>query len=119
MSNQRVKQFTDAISSNSEIIFVADVDGQIAGFASIVPKAIELRAVYVDPQYSSKGIAKQLLCKVEVEARAHGIMNLVMHASLSAEAFYRSQGYLEAGRIEHTLSSGGKMQAVKMQKVLG
>jgi putative acetyltransferase len=118
LTDKRVKEFEDAIVSTTEVVFVAEVDGQIAGFASIVPKNGELRAVYVDPRYGRQGIGKQLLDKVEAEARARGIRKLVMDASLSAEAFYKSQGYVEISCIEHTLSSGGKTRAVKMAKVL-
>jgi putative acetyltransferase len=118
LTDKRVREFADAISSTTEVMFVAEVDGQIAGFASLVPKNSELRAVYVDPRYGRQGIGKQLLEKVEAEARARGIRKLAMDASLSAEAFYKSQGYVEISRIEHILSSGGKMRAVKMEKVL-
>src|SRR4051812_44024354 len=87
VSPKRVKGFSDAISSNREIMFVAEVDGQIAGFASIVPSLSELRAVYVDSRFARNGIGKMLLDKVEQEARNRGLHKLEMHASLSAEAF--------------------------------
>ena len=97
-------------------MFVAEIDGQIAGFASIVPKESELRAVYVDPKFGRKGVGRMLLDQVEREARDRGLQKLMMHASLSAEAFYKRYGYIEIDRIEHVLKSGKKMPAVKMEK---
>lgn len=117
LSDKRIKGFADAIQSNVEVMFVAEVENQIVGFGSIVPKNGELRSVYVGPQFGGLGIGKQLLAKLEEEARLRGLRKLVMDASLSAESFYRSQGYVEISRIEHVLGSGSKMAAIRMEKV--
>lgn len=118
-SPKRTNGFIKAISSGQEIMFVAWVGGEMAGFASIVPAGSELRAVYVDPKFGNLGVGKMLLQRVELEARNRGITKLEMHASLSAEDFYKSQGYIVLERIDHTLGSGKKMPAIKMEKVLG
>lgn len=99
-------------------MFVAEIEGKIVGFSSIVPKDSELRAVYVDPKFGGKGVGKMLLGQVEQEARNRGLQKLVMPASLSAEAFYKSQGYVAIDRIVHILGSGKRMPAVKMEKAL-
>ena len=117
LTDKRIKGFADAIQSNVEIMFVAVGETQIMGFASIVPKSSELRSVYVGPKFGGLGIGKQLLAKLEEESRSRGLKKLVMDASLSAESFYRSQGYIEISRIEHALGSGRKMLAIRMEKV--
>jgi ribosomal protein S18 acetylase RimI-like enzyme len=118
LSADRIEQFAKAIESVEEILFVAEVQSLIAGFASIVPKSSELRAVYVDPKFGRRGVGKALLARVESEARERGLIRLTMNASLSAEEFYLSQGYVELERIDHTLKSGSQMPAIKMAKAL-
>ncbi|PWU19698.1 MAG: hypothetical protein C5B49_05370 [Bdellovibrio sp.] len=117
-SQQRTKALIQAISSGKEIMFVAWVNSEVAGFASIVPAEFELRAVYVDPKFGRHGVGRMLLHRVEIEARNRGLAKLQMHASLSAEGFYKTQGYKEIARISHTLVSGKKMPAIKMEKTI-
>ena len=92
---------------------------RILGFGLLIPKAEELRALYVRPAAGRHGIGKQILQALETRAVAQGILRLRLNASLNAEAFYCANGYttLSPGRLR--LSAGHEMDCVKMEKHLG
>ena len=81
------------------------------------PSRNELRAVYVKPNSIGR-IGRALLAEVEKRALNAGAEFLVCDASLSAEAFYRANGYTEEGRGQHRLRSGELMECVFMRKDL-
>jgi putative acetyltransferase len=101
-----------------ETTLVADIDGEIAGFGAIVESDNELRAVYVSSKFGGLGIGTKLLSELEKVAEAKGCTELQMVSSLTAEPFYKRNGYNEIGRGIHTLRSGKKMACVKMRKTL-
>jgi putative acetyltransferase len=102
----------------NETTLVAEVDGKIAGFGSIVESISELRAVYVSAQFGERGVGSALLEGLEGLAREKGCKELHMDSSLTAAGFYRRHGFIEVSRGEHTLWSGGKMACVQMRKAL-
>ncbi|MCS0504561.1 GNAT family N-acetyltransferase [Ancylobacter mangrovi] len=91
----------------------------IVGFGSFVPDRRELRAVYVHPDYGRKGIGAAMLAALERRARRYGLRELVMDASLNAEAFYRSHGFVVERTGEHVLGGGLRMACIRMRKPLG
>jgi putative acetyltransferase len=83
-----------------EILFVAEVEQQIVGFASLLKPTIyhthtesSIGAIYVDPDWVRRGIASQLLARLENTAVQTQIHTLQVMASLTAVPFYRSQNY--------------------------
>ncbi len=107
-----------ALEGDEESFVVAEVSGTIVGFASVVTGDEELRAVYVDPRHGRGGVGKMLLIHLEQVAADAGCTSLTMDASLNAEAFYRREGYRVIEYGEHALSSGVRMECVKMTKTL-
>ena len=65
---------------------------KIIGFASVVPKNNELRAVYVSPELVGEGLGAQILAFVERVACKAGVRELNLDASLNAEGFYLRHG---------------------------
>jgi hypothetical protein len=63
LTEKRVKEFEDAIFSTTEIMFVAEVDGQIAGFASIVPKTASFAQSMLTRSMIAKGLANSFWIK--------------------------------------------------------
>ena len=51
--------------------------------------------VYTAPEYRGKGIAGQLLDKVEEEAKARGITKMILHASEAGRKAYLKSGYFD------------------------
>ena len=113
-----VRRMADVISTQSELALVAIVEGAVAGFGSIVPKNAELRAIYVHPDFSRKGIGGQILTALERLARQHKISALMMDASLNAEDFYLKRGFVVVEYGEHELRAGARMRCVKMRKIM-
>jgi ribosomal protein S18 acetylase RimI-like enzyme len=90
-----------------ETVFLAVVEGEAAGFASLrlvpylsddVPRA-ELTELYVEPVYRRRGIGRALVQQAEVLAIERGATELILLTGLNnqdAQAFYRRLGYREA-----------------------
>ena len=103
---------------SSELRWIAEIDGQPCGMAALVPDASELRACYVVPSFAGRGVGRALVEAVEHAARAAGLTELHLVASVNAEHFYRAMGFEVARHTEHTLPGGHRMAAVEMQKPL-
>ena len=102
----------------TETTVVAEVNGRIAGFGSIVESKDELRAVYISAEFGGIGVGAALLSELERLAKERGCKKLDMVASVTAENFYRRHGFKVVSRGEHALSSGSKMACVAMTKDL-
>ena len=114
----RVGQFRQAIAGNDELFLVAERNGVVVGFGSIVPSAAELRSVYVHPDLGRSGVGAAILQRLERWAIEKGVSELHMDASLNAEAFYSRHGYEIVERSSHQLGRGPRMACVRMRKSL-
>jgi N-acetylglutamate synthase-like GNAT family acetyltransferase len=99
-------------------MFVCELADEIVGFGELAPRTNEIRAVYVAPSTSRKGVGKKLLQELEKSAIGHGLTELWLDSSLTAVPFYSSQGFVGSVESEHTLRSGKKMRCLKMQKTI-
>jgi GNAT superfamily N-acetyltransferase len=113
----RVHRVALGIRDGQEMV-VAELEGIVCGFGSIVPGDGQLRAVYVDPKFGRRGVGSAILRRLEELAVRSGLGRLSMDASLNAEAFYRKHDYSVVGRGFHRLASGVEMECVKMTKVI-
>lgn len=95
---------------------IAEVDGKLAGFGEVIPKVSVLGAVYISPDFKRIGVGTAILGELENIARDHGVIELHMDSSLTAEQFYLINGYEVIERGVHTLNSGVEMPCVKMKK---
>jgi GNAT superfamily N-acetyltransferase len=97
------------VSDKASQLFVAEVDGQIAGLAAlhVLPLVqrdevgAELTAMVVGEAHRRKGIGTELLAEVEREARSLGCGRLVLGSAdrrSDAHAFYERLGYESTGR---------------------
>lgn len=86
---ERVKR---AINSNE--VWVADTDGDIAGWIEI--EGNRIAALYVQPDVAGRGVGSGLLEHAENQIRSHGFHRVTLEASLNAERFYEHRGYEEA-----------------------
>ncbi|MBY5413508.1 GNAT family N-acetyltransferase [Rhizobium leguminosarum] len=104
---------------DDELRFVAEIGGQIVGIGSLVAKNAEVRACYVVPTASRKGVGSALLREIERVATRLGLSSLQLDSSITAEPFYAANGYKVRQRGEHMLGSGVPMACVKMYKTIG
>jgi putative acetyltransferase len=114
---ERIDQYLRHSLPN-ETTVVAEMDGKIVGFGTIVESNNELRALYVSANFGRQGVGSALLRELEKLAKERGCGELHLDSSLTAAPFYANHGYEETGQGEHTLSSGNKMACVKMRKAL-
>lgn len=116
-AGMRPAVYREAITSQEESIFVAEVRDRLVGFASL--RGEEVRAVYVHPRFARQGVGSRLLRAVEQKAESLGLGKLRLHSSLTAAAFYRKHGYRGSRRVRHVLASGDQIPCVPMAKWLG
>ena len=116
---ERVERFQRWIEGGKELIVVAmQPGGQVIGFGSIVPADSELRAVYVAAAHGNQGVGRAILARLEELARAAGLAELRMDASINAVPFYQANGFISLEPGEHLMPSGARMACVRMRKAL-
>jgi putative acetyltransferase len=109
--------YRNAIQRGNERMYVAlREDGTISGFSSLARD--EIRALYVDPRDSRKGLGTALLQAAEQAALAVGFKEVHLSSSLTAEAFYLAQGYRAYLRTALELTGGIQLPCVRMLKNL-
>jgi putative acetyltransferase len=114
------EEHVQLVCSNAEQEFrlVAELNGEIIGIGCLFLQNNELRACYVSPVASRRGVGSAILREIERIAYDRGSKTLRADSSLNAELFYRSNGYEVDGRDEHVLSNGVRMACVRMRKDL-
>jgi putative acetyltransferase len=105
-------------TADREYRLVAELDGEIVGIGCLVPKNNELRACYVAPWATRKGVGSAILREIERVARDQGVMTLRADSSLTAEPFYRVNGYEICESSDHVLNNGARMACVRISKSL-
>lgn len=115
---ERIGKFESLVRDNpeNEVIVVAEIDGKVIGFGSIVPAKNELRAVYVSGDAGSSGAGRAIVEYLELQARKLNVTELNLDSSINAEAFYAKLGYEAIGKGKHPMRSGRLMDCVRMRK---
>jgi GNAT superfamily N-acetyltransferase len=78
---------------------VADEDGSVVGFATwtAADGVIELEDLFVDPDWTRRGIATALLEGIAEVLRARGVERLEVTANPHAMGFYTDSGFIHCG----------------------
>jgi GNAT superfamily N-acetyltransferase len=76
----------------------------------------KIRAFFVHPDWSRKGIGRRILERCESDARAHGFRSLEMMATLTGVRMYGALGYEIAERVVHEMEDGVSIEFVRMRK---
>ncbi len=77
-----------------------------------------IRAFFVHPDYTRKGIGRRLLQLCESEAKSNGFTSTELLATLSGEKLYSSCGYVALTSYEVDLGRGITNQVISMHKSL-
>ena len=101
-----------------EIRLVGEIEETILGIGALVLQLNELRACYVSPAGIRRGVGTAIVRELERIAANHGITHLELHATITAEPFYRHLGYQSVEKIRHVTSTGVTMDAIRMSKRL-
>lgn len=95
---------------------VAEMDGGLAGFAAFVePDCLDL--LYVHPDRQRRGVAAELLRRVESIAREANAPQLTTYGSLTARSFFERSGF-SVVRANIVCRSGVELQNFLMSKPL-
>jgi GNAT superfamily N-acetyltransferase len=75
-------------------IFVAEADGEPAGWASLIPRGEVgwLEDLWIDPPWIGRGVGRLLFEHVAARARELGARRLEWEAELNAHGFYERMG---------------------------
>ena len=97
---------------------IAELGGEPVGIGAIVVANSELRACYVLPTAARRGVGSALVAEIERVAREHGLRELHLESSVTAEPFYAALGYRTQQRGELKIAPGVAMVAITMRKEL-
>lgn len=120
--------------------FVAEHDGELVGcggwsrrktlfggdqFAARDPGELDpqtepakIRAFFIHPQWSRKGIARAILSQCETEAHAQGFRAFELMSTLPGVKLYEACGYKPIQRTDLEMSGGVTLGLVQMRKTL-
>ena len=80
--------------------------------------AAKIRAFFVHPKWSRRGIGSLILEACESAAGEAGFTRLEMGATLSGVAFYKAKGYEALWNLQAPLGNGEVLPIVRMAKTL-
>jgi GNAT superfamily N-acetyltransferase len=98
--------------------YLAMIDGHIAGFGNLDLTSGYVGAMFVDPAHMRQSVGKQILGYLEDLARAAGLKQLHLDASLNAVPVYRACGYTGEQTAKYQSPTGVTLECVKMAKTL-
>lgn len=111
----RLPRWRERLSGSHEIVLIAELDGQVAGWLVIGPqrdgdlepqRVAEIYAVYVHPDYWRHGCGAALMSRAKEDLRGQGYTEAslwVLRGNQRAIRFYEAQGYQADGasKVEH------------------
>jgi len=110
------EDYAESIAVNP--FLVADIDGDVVGFAELDLARCVVRSVYVAPTHARQGIPSRLMRGLDDAARGAGLTEVFLDSSLNAVPFYEAVGFEVIERRKYRLSSGREMDSIRMRKEL-
>lgn len=77
---------------HTRIVFVAEADSVIVGFAELEPTG-HIDCFYCHHAYQGRGVGKRLVQRLEQEARSLGLKRLFAEVSITARPFFEHMGF--------------------------
>lgn len=116
-SSEPAHQEAIARAIRSEMVFVAECDGEIAGV--LRGRTTRLGSLFVRGDYHRRGIGRKLVERFEQEVAAQGGATIKVAATLYAVPFYLAMGYKRTTGVRAYHAFGGSgMDYQPMKKVL-
>ncbi len=89
---------------------------RIVGYGQLHPVEGAIEAIYVDPDFSRRGVGQALCDALQERARSLGLPGLVLDASLNSVPFYAAMGFRQRCVDHHELAPGVRMAFAVMEK---
>jgi N-acetylglutamate synthase-like GNAT family acetyltransferase len=101
LANPEVLEFDDTCVREHRTR-IAEREGRVVGFASVTPNgdAVELDDIFVDPEWTRRGVGLELMRDLSDAARAKGVLRIEVTANHHALAFYEAAGFAPDGVAE-------------------
>ena len=98
-------------------VFVAEVNGSVAGFYSLREheRHVEVDLLFVDPPFIGRGIGRVLLTHALRLATEMGYGRAVVESDPYAEAFYVSLGGRRVGMVASTVDEGRELPLLEFR----
>jgi GNAT superfamily N-acetyltransferase len=105
--------------------YVAEVGDTLVGSGGWMPVEqgpagpwrARIRAVFVHPDWTRRGIGRRLVTHAETAAVPAGFTTFELEASLPGVPLYQSLGYREVARCGYVTPNGATLPVVRMEKV--
>jgi GNAT superfamily N-acetyltransferase len=81
--------------------------------------AARIRAFFVDPAHTRRGLARTILDRSEADARAAGFTRFELMATEAGVRLYEKCGYEAGNAVDHPLPGGLSIRFVPMTKTVG
>jgi predicted N-acetyltransferase YhbS len=106
--------------SKRKVLFGGDQlkSDQIDALLDPETEAARIRAFYVHPDWSRKGIGSRILRACEDAAQKAGFTRIELAATLPGEPFYLARGYEKAKAIQIEMPDGKSLTTFRMIKCL-
>jgi N-acetylglutamate synthase-like GNAT family acetyltransferase len=75
----------------NELILLCFAGAELVGTVGL--KVEYLRSLFVEPAYQGRGLGKMLVARIEDEAKKRAMSEIIIHSSLTAQAFYSALGF--------------------------
>jgi len=82
-------------------------------------EAARVRAMFVRPDWTRRGLGTRILEACEAAAREEGFVTLSLMATLPGFLLYERYGFRDMGHDDITLPDGVRVECVRMEKPLG
>ena len=92
--------------------------GRVSELLDPAHDAARIRAFFVHPEWTRRGLGKALLARCEAEVRAHGFRSAEFMATLTGVRLYLACGYIAEEPIDFPLRDGQLIRFVPMRRVL-
>lgn len=90
-SSQNDQRWQEMIST--QYVLIAEINNQIVGFASL-KEGNYIDFFYVHKDFQRRGIANELLSRIESEAKSYNTQVLTSDVSMTAKTFFEKNGFV-------------------------
>ncbi|WP_196137912.1 GNAT family N-acetyltransferase [Aliikangiella sp. G2MR2-5] len=114
VSNPKIEKYRKREQSGCEF-YVYVCDNRIAGFVSVNWQECLLEGLFVDPDFSGRGVASELVNFVFDMADKNANDHFYVESSLNAVGFYRKAGFVEYGKGYFNVAEAAETESILMK----